>query len=520
VRAPFRRVAGALVQVPVRHAGDPMEPKRAADQLLPIDKIDATLAQHPFGDNAYITEQMHVSYRRRLEKLSVHLAVAGRLLEALHRLEPYGRYRVLGDTVVRSAVQHAQVQVETGTPYGLPLEMCEEVFTEAARAIKEGRYPPLGAGIKSKVGVDSHHGWIWEEECPDNVFKRAFYYILQLDYGGGERPCTPDANEIAMLEKAARLLSLLLPESSRSALSHAHLVAVFSQAGAWRTRLSSSEFRISGTIFLSRRLLTNPWTAAEHLYHEALHQQFYDFRAGHLLLQSAFAREDAPLIHSPWNRPVASRNSYWDVHRALAAFHVYAHLALLCTAAEQDLSVQNEFGPMQMVGRRTALVRAHYLGEQIRKVASEELGPAGQRFVDWFGLVLELLDSSPPAAGADAHLLLDRYWRESTEIRLLPVEHYPEARDRLTILAEDEVRRTRQVLAAMSENTSSFDEAIAGLSKDDPGEYFASVRSLIATTILTASPENFRLSESGIPEGLVRQMVEDSSEVLRPLLDR
>jgi hypothetical protein len=81
VRAPFQRVAGALVQVPVRHAGDPMEPKRAADQLLPIDKIDATLAQHPFGDNAYITEQMHVSYRRRLEKLSVHLAVAGRLLE-------------------------------------------------------------------------------------------------------------------------------------------------------------------------------------------------------------------------------------------------------------------------------------------------------------------------------------------------------------------------------------------------------------------------------------------------------
>lgn len=495
-----------------------METALAVDQRS-IDNIDATLAQHPFGDSAYIAEQMHVSYRRRLDKLSVHLPVAGQLLEALHRLEPYGQYRVLGDTVVRCAVQHAQVQVETGTAYGLPLERCEEVFTETVRATREGRYAPLGSGLKNRVGADLHHGWIWDEQCAGSVFEQAFHYILQLDYGE-ERPCTPDADEVAVLREGARLLSLLLPESCRSALSHAHLVAVFPEIGAWRTRMSSSEFRISGTVFLSRRVLANPWTAAEHLYHEALHQQFYDIRAGHLLLQPGFVREGAPLIHSPWNRPDASRNSYWDIHRALAAFHVYVHLALLCTAAEQNVPVQNEFGPMQMVGRRTALVRAHYLGEQIRKVAWEELGSAGQRFVDWFESVLELLDDSPPAAGADVHLLLDRYWREATEVRSLPTEHSPEARDRLTILAADEVQRTRRVLTAMSENTSSFDEAMAGLSKHDLIEYFVLVRWLIATTILTASPKNFRLSESGIPDGLVRQMVEDSSEVLRQLLDR
>src|SRR5215217_353355 len=492
----------------------------AAEQL-PIDNIDATLAQHPFGDRAYITEQMHVSYRRRLDKLSVHMPVAGQLLEALHRLEPYGQYRILGDTVVRCAVQHGQVQAETATPYGLPLEQCEEVFTETVRAIREGRYAPLGSGLKNRVGPDPHHGWIWDEQGAGSVFEQAFHYILQIDYGE-ERPCTPDADEVAMLQRGARLLSLLLPQSCRSALSHAHLAAVFPEIGAWRTRLSSSEFRISGTVFLSRRLLTNPWRAAEHLYHEALHQQYYDIRAGHLLLQSGFARQGAPLIHSLWNRPDATRNSYWDIHRAVAAFHVYVHLALLCTAAEQNVPVQNEFGPVQMVGRRTALVRAHYLGEQIRKVAWEELGPAGKRFVDWFESVLELLDPSPPAPGADVHLLLDRYWGEARAVRSLPTEQLPQARDRLTTLAlaGDEVQRTRRILAAMSENTSSFDEAMAGLSKRDPIEYFVSVRWLIANTILTASPENFRLSESGIPDGLVRQMVEDSSEVLRPLLDR
>jgi hypothetical protein len=495
-----------------------METALAVDQLLPIDNIDATLAQHPFGDSAYITDRMHVSYRRRLDKLSVHLPVAGQMLDALHRLEPYGQYRVLGDTVVRCAVQHAQVQVETGTAYGLPLKRCEEVITETVRAIREGRYAPLGSGLKYRVGEERHHGWIWDEECAAGVFEQAFRFILQLDHA--ERPRTPDNDEIAMFARGARLLSLLLPQSCRSVLSHVHLVVVFPESGAWRTRLSSSEFRISGTVFLSRRVLTNPWMVAEHLYHEALHQQFYDFRAGHRLLRPEFVREGAPLIHSPWNRPDATRNSYWDVHRALAAFHVYAHLALLSTAAEQNVSILNEFGPMGMVGRRTALVRAHYLGEQIRKVAWEELGPAGQRFVEWFEVALELFDSSPPASGADVHLLLDRYWREATAVSGLPTEDYLEARDRLTVLAADEVQRTGRVLAAMGENTSAFDKAVVGLSKHDPREYFVSVRWLIATTILRAAPKNFRLSESGIPDGLVRQMVEDSSEVLRPLLDR
>ncbi len=90
--------------------------------ISPLDAVDALLAQHPFGDSAYVTEQLHVCYKRRLGKISAHLPVAGHLLDALSRADAYTQYRVIGDTVVRCTVQQAMRQVETGLPYGLPLE--------------------------------------------------------------------------------------------------------------------------------------------------------------------------------------------------------------------------------------------------------------------------------------------------------------------------------------------------------------------------------------------------------------
>src|SRR5437879_13541902 len=115
----------------------------AAQAKLPVEKLDAVLAQHPFGDSQYITQQMHFSYQRRLRKRSVHLPIAGQLLDALSRADPYRQYRFIGDTVLRCAVQHAHKQVETGTPYGLPLEQCAEVFQTAIRFLEENRDAPL-----------------------------------------------------------------------------------------------------------------------------------------------------------------------------------------------------------------------------------------------------------------------------------------------------------------------------------------------------------------------------------------
>lgn len=87
-----------------------------------FDQFDALLVRHPFGNSAYVHEQLHKCYKRRLNKLAQRLPVAGQLLDALERADPYIQHRVIGDTVVRCAVQHALTQTETGVQTGFPLE--------------------------------------------------------------------------------------------------------------------------------------------------------------------------------------------------------------------------------------------------------------------------------------------------------------------------------------------------------------------------------------------------------------
>lgn len=498
-----------------------MSAKVKEDYPLPVDKLEQLMEQNPFGNNDYITKQMHESYRRRLRKVSSRLPEAGKLLDAVDRSDTDGKYRIFGDTVLRCAVQHAHVRVEAGTEYGLPLEQCAEVFTETTRLLESGESAPLGSSLSERFGSQPYHGWVWDDACNENVFTRAFRVVVRENYGI-EEPCTPDRDQLAVFRRGVRLLEELLPLLSRSALSHVHLASIFPPVGEWARRLSSSEFRVSGTIFLSTYLMNNPWAVAEHVFHEALHQQMYDIRAGHLLLNPDFVRPDAPEIHSPWNRPDASRGNYWDVHRALAAFHVYVHLALLSMVAEKRHDKIQEYGPIRMIGKRTALVRAHYLGEQLRERAWKEFGRAGERFVEWFGSVLELLDTSPPAPGACVHLLLDRYWREATEVDSLPQESETETifTQRLQELANDEVGTARKVLTMIRDNVDEFDSAVAGFADQHPLKQFVSVRTLISDTILNVAPDNFQLAESKVPDELVRQMVERSSEVLRTLLHR
>jgi hypothetical protein len=488
--------------------------------------LDEMLAQHPFGNNDYITQQLHACYKRRLGKISVRLPVAGQLLEALDGAETYDQYRVIGDTVVRCAINHALKQIETDTEYGLPLDQCEQVFRTTIRLLDEGKHGPLGSGLDSCLGPDSHDAWIWSEERPDDVFAQGFRYVVNDNYG--EQLCTLNTEEVAMLAKGANLLRELLPQSSRSALSHTHLIAVFPVVGSWTTRASSSEYRLSGTIFLSRKLLSNPWWVAEHLLHESLHQQLYDFRHGHSLLEEDFEREGAPTICSLWNAPDSSRGNYWDIHRALAAFHVYVHLALLATLIEKraaEFEDAKEYGPVRMnTGSRTALVRAHYLAEQIRASLWQELGPAGKAVVDWFSSVLEVLDPSPPPQGSYIHLLLDRYWREAKEVELLlnSGKEAPDLSRQLVMLTNEEVEKARSVLAAVNGEASlvQFNANLASASEEAPGKQFARIRTLIAQTILDVSRDGYTLSESKAPDEMVRQMVERSSESLKTLAAR
>ena len=108
------------------------------DDPQSLKVIETALAQHrAFGRSDYINQQLEKCYHRHLNNLSASLPVAGQLLHSLCHATPESRYHLIGDTVVRCAIQHAVIQSETGTQYGLPANECEDVFRATVRHIEE-----------------------------------------------------------------------------------------------------------------------------------------------------------------------------------------------------------------------------------------------------------------------------------------------------------------------------------------------------------------------------------------------
>jgi hypothetical protein len=206
---------------------------------------------------------------------------------------------------------------------------------------------------------------------------------------------------------------------------------------------------------------------------------------------------------------------------------VYVHLALLSALAEQRApEFSDACGSLDgLTKSRDAFERAHYLGEQLRGVCWQDLGEAGRSFVDWFSSVLGALDHSPPPAGSYIHLLFDRYQTEARAIdfRLRQDRGYSDRLPRLTMLAKEEIKIARRVLAAVNAAAclGRFNDTLARFSDEDLGRQFARVRALIAETILDASPDGYGWkSGPGEPNEIVKQMIESSSETLMCLLTR
>jgi predicted O-methyltransferase YrrM len=485
----------------------------------------ALVTNRPFGDSAYILEQLEVSHKRRLHRIAAELPVAGRLLEAFERADSYTRYRTAGNTVVRCAVQHAHTQMEAHTAYGLPISDCEQVFEETVRHLQLGKSgTPFenGATRLDRLGSQAHHGWVWTEDYPNDVFGRCFRHLLNQEYGGSL--CTPNPEEMRILVKGEQLLQDLLPSLSRSALGHAHLIACFPDTGFWKGKVSSSQIRMGGTIFLNRHLLVNPWCVAEHLLHESLHQKLYDFRHGHSLLELDYTAADSPKVISVWNASELTKSNHWDTHRTFAAFHVYVQLALLAMVAEQRAGeLEDAYGPFRgMVDSRKALERAQYLGEKLKDVCWDKLGLAGKGLRDWLMSVLKFLNPAPPPGGAYLHLVLDLYQREANivDAALRESEVARAGFSRLlTPVAKEEVESARLVLSVIggAPALDRFNTALGEYDDQELGRQFPAVRRLIAKTLLDASPDGYRLASRapGVdPEQLVKQLVERGSERL------
>lgn len=443
----------------------------------------------PLGDSDYIHQRMHATFERRLRRIASDVPTAGELLDALDRpANKDQKYRILGNTVVRRVVQIALRSLITNTPPPIPLGVCSDVLKAAAAHVTAREpFDFLEAHTGEHPRVMDGGPLVWDEACRDRLPTRVFRDIVIDQFQEG--PTSPTKGDVTRLLEGIQLLRELLPELSASALRHCHVIALVPPTGRWKNTASCSQFRISGTIFLSSELIANPWWAAEHIFHEALHHKLYDLRYGHSLLmqevsQATDTDEKEPVrVESPWNMPGKKKANAWDTHRTLAAFHVYVHLAILAGVAERRFSGHDR---SRMTPSRTAFDRAQYLGAQLRSQCWEELGPAGHYVVDVLTSILDAVDPAPPPKDARVHLLLDRYRRETKAVRNSAAKD--DRRAELAQIAKEEVAATRMALRTIGASTTlaGFEEAIGCC--DHFGEMFVEIRELIATALVHASP--------------------------------
>lgn len=485
-----------------------------------LDAVETALVRHrAFGDSHYIRDQLAVAYRRRLHKLGDTLPEAARLAGLLDAAAPARRRQLLGDTVLRCAVQHAMRQLHLGDDYGLPLPQCATLFQGAGAHLRAGlpggplvAHLPDMARLHDDGPAQDDDTYIWHAWHQGTPHAAAFLAVMEDNYGAPL--ATPTPHERALLRRGLRLLDTLLPRLSASALSHVQLIALFPKLGTWRGKASSSQFRVNGSVFLNQELIGNPWWLAEHLLHESLHQKLYDFRHGHSLLAPDYAREDGAKVCSLWNAPDDEGNHYWDAHRVLAAFHVYVHLALLCLLAERhEAALAPVYGAIgnNMSGSRRAIDRARYLGEQLLATTWPELGLAGRRMTHWLLAVLDELDVQRRPAGATAHLLLDLYERQSRKLDTFLARQPPPPGDTLVSQAQQELAMARAALQLL-------DREMPQLRLE--GEHsWPRARQWVLQALLPLAQDEAMMQRTGYPQAqaLLAQLVQQSSRQLAAL---
>jgi hypothetical protein len=217
----------------------------------------------------------------------------------------------------------------------------------------------------------------------------------------------------------------------------------------------------------------------------------------------------------PWNSPGLTEANAWDTHRALAAFHVYTHLSLLCATAERRAGdLERAYGPpaaagTRMTSSRAALDRARFLGTALRGPCRADLGPAGQMIVEWLWSALDVFDPVPPPEGAQLHLLLHRYRTEAAKVaRWDPRDNI----EQLRRIAEEELRVTTGVLAALGATgeLTLLRRRSGTLPPASPAEHLRDVRELIEDSLVRAAASGYALD----PNETIRDMVDVSSRKL------
>ena len=214
-----------------------LTPRAAPPDADVLAAVETALASHrAFGDSDYIRDQLAVAYRRRLHKLGSALPEAESLATLLDAAPPVRQRQLLGDTVLRCAVQHAMRQLHLGDEYGLPLPQCAALFQGARAHLRAGlpggplvaHLPPM-ACLHDEGSPQNEDTYIWHAWQEGTPYARAFLAVMEYNYGAPL--ATPTPQERALLRRGLRLLETLLPRLTSSALSHVQLITLFPTLG-------------------------------------------------------------------------------------------------------------------------------------------------------------------------------------------------------------------------------------------------------------------------------------------------
>lgn len=480
-------------------------------------------SQKPFGDPTYIQGQLQTCMSLRLQCLTQDISSAADLLDAVANTPSTTTYKLFADPVLRCAVLHAHEQIASGIPHGLPLADCSSIFATAAAYLRGGgNDTPLQDGSLLALAESDQLGWVWTDKHSDDLYGRAFRDLVRERYGA--IPSTPSDEALTRLAAGASLLYELLPKLAPSALQHARVISLVPQEGSFTGVGSSSQYHVGGVIFLNEKL-GSPWWVAEHLLHEALHQKFYDFRQAHSLTQFKESADEVerPVL-SPWNPSRLVGSNWWNPMRDFAAFHVYVHLALLCTVAEdRRAELESSYGPHDMLDSQRPRERARYLGEQLRSVCWDTLDTAGYAYADWLDALLDVLDPNPPPAGSTLHLYLDLYRKETALLHRAALET-PEGwaphDEHLAELARRELATARTLLTDLGadDELRRFDTATAGFpTTTNVAASYAEIRRHVEASLFTVSIDGYRLDEFRKYDAVIEELVGETSDKLYAL---
>jgi hypothetical protein len=503
----------------------------------PSDLARGLVEDRPFGDSAYILERMERAFSGRLEIVAELTPVAGHLADALNEVDAIARYRVLGDPTVRFVIQQLMAHLRAPESASVAQSECAAVLDSALAGLAQCAGAAVGplvhqSGTSERLGPNSIHGWVWNGgSLEGEPVVRAFG---QLTDRAGHKLCSPNPDHVEVLRAATQLIERISPALAANSLPHTQLVALFEPEGRDRGVMASSQFDILGTIFLSTNHLDNPWVVAEQLLHESLHQKSSDLRHAHSVFVADFD-PDLPRsnegVLSLWNHPGVSGSNLWGPSRAVAALHVYTHLAVyaaLAESARQHHRLPSGWDDPRVTTAETARLRALYLCAEIERHHRQALGPAGIAWVDWMRQCLELIRARPHESRLRSALYLQRYRRETIMLgrrfsRLRDVDETT-AVDIERLLA-DEVAMTREILASYSSfSLSDLDRALqahAVASSQRPFvERIPIVRGLLSESLESVMAEGQPEDANRFEPSSVELMVEKSSRKVVEVLDK